>query len=156
MDINQKLSEHFTLLEFTYGGTQMPPTSKRFYTEEIILEKLSIMKFTATQLEKVRELLGNMPLKIHCGLRPYEWELYRKRSGKSQHVKGNAIDFSCPTYGDAYSICQLISKNKATLKYDQLIHEHQWIHLSFVSVGPRMQDLTLNLKNNGYDKGILK
>jgi hypothetical protein len=32
-------------------------------------------------------------LRIVSGFRPVEWELYRKRSGKSQHTKGHAIDF---------------------------------------------------------------
>jgi hypothetical protein len=155
MDINQKLSPHFTLLEFTYGGTQMPQESKRFFTEAILNDKLDELKYLAEQMENVRELLGGKPIKVHCALRPYEWEIYRKRNGKSQHITGNAVDFSCPSYGSVLEIARFLSKNKEKLKYDQLIYEHSWIHISFVKDKARKNDLTLNLKTMGYLPGIV-
>jgi hypothetical protein len=154
MDIYQKLSPHFSLYEFTWGGTQMPQESKRFFSDEIITEKIEAMKYLAEQMEKVRELLGNFPIKIHCALRPYKWELYRKRSGTSQHITGNAVDFSCPSFGTPLEIAKFLSKHKEKLNYDQLIFEHGWIHISFVNGRARKNDLTLNLKTMGYDQGI--
>ena len=99
IDYNQKLSEHFSLLEFLWQGTQMPPESKRFFTDKLVEGVLDKMKYTASRMEVVRQLLGGNSITVHCGFRPYEWEIYRKRSGKSQHIKGNAVDFSCPKWG---------------------------------------------------------
>lgn len=155
IDINLKLSEHFRLGEFLWQGTQMPQESKRFFTDKIVDDKLDSLKYLATQMEKVRELLGKKPIVVHCALRPYEWEIYRGRSGTSQHITANAVDFSCPVYGTPLDICKLISKNKNLLNYDQLIYEHGWVHISFRKDRARKQDLTLNLKTMGYDNGII-
>jgi hypothetical protein len=154
IDVDLKLSPHFRLGEFLWQGTQMPQESKRFFTEAILNDKLDELKYLAEQMESVRELLGNKPIKVHCALRPYEWEIYRKRNGKSQHITGNAVDFSCPSYGTPLDIAKFLSKNKDRLKYDQLIFEHGWIHISFVKDRARKNDLTLDLKTMGYLPGI--
>lgn len=156
MDINQKLTPNFSLYEFTYGGTQMKGTNcKRFFTDEIIYDKLGDLKYLAEQMEKVRILLGNNPINVHCALRPYDWEIYRGRNGKSQHITGNAIDFSCPGFGSCYEIALKLSENKDELNYDQLIFEYSWIHIAFRKDRARKQDLTLAF-NQGYKNGIHK
>ena len=154
IDLKQKLSPNFTLGEFTIGGSAMPPESKRFFTEEDIIKLLPKMKITAEGMERVRTLLKNPPIKVHCRYRPKEWELYRKRSGKSQHTVGNAVDFSCASFGIPFEVAKFISIHKKEIQYDQLIQEYQWVHISFVEKNPRMNDLTLNLKTKGYDYGI--
>jgi len=156
MDMKQQLSEHFSLLEFTYGGSQMPQESKRFFTDDVIKDALDNLIYTAKQMELVRVLLGNTPIKVHCALRPYKWEIYRRRSGTSKHISGCAVDFSSPLIGTPLEIARLLSKHKDKINYDQLIFEHGWVHISFIpgGVGARKQDLTLNLKTMGYDIGI--
>lgn len=154
IDFTQKLSEHFSLGEFTINGSAMPPEARKFFKDEDIIRLLPMMKVTAEGLEKVRTLLKNSPIKVHCGYRPKTWELYRKRSGKSQHTVGNAVDFSCASFGIPFEVAKFISIYKKEIQYDQLIHEYQWVHISFVEKNPRMNDLTLNLKTQGYDYGI--
>lgn len=78
-------------------------------------------------IEKVRELIG-VPIKVTSWFRCKE--LNNKVGGvsNSAHLKGFAIDF-IPigmTIADAYKI---ISGSK--IKYDQLILEPSWIHISF-------------------------
>lgn len=67
------------------------------YTTEIALQGERIMN----EAQMIRNWINdkhpgennNIGMRILSGFRPVEWELYRKRSGKSQHTKGHAIDF---------------------------------------------------------------
>lgn len=55
----------------------------------------------ANELQKLRDKIntenpefgGKLGLRILSWFRPKKWELYRKRSGNSQHTKGHAVDF---------------------------------------------------------------
>ena len=42
-------------------------------------------------------------------------------------------DFVAPAWGDPIKICRLLQSEMATLKFDQLIFEVGWVHISFNS-----------------------
>lgn len=67
----------------------------------------------------------------------------------SDHRKGDAIDFSCPQFGSPFSVAQAIQASD--IKYDQLIQEGTWVHISF---GPRMRQEDLTKVRGGYEPGI--
>lgn len=58
-------------------------------------------KIAAVELQRLRgqvnkefpEFSGNIKIVALSWLRPVEWEHYRKRSGKSQHIYGHGVDF---------------------------------------------------------------
>lgn len=74
----------------------------------------------------------------------------------SQHIKGEAVDFDCPAFGSPLQIVQKLAPQWDILKYDQLILEHSWVHISFCSIPysvPRGDVITL-LKSGSYAVGI--
>ncbi len=140
-----KLSDHFTLAEFTTSQTaarrgidNIPPTT--------VLKRL---KATAAALEAVRSLLGK-PLLISSG---YRCPALNKAVGGtvgSAHVLGFAADFICPGFGDPLEVCRAISASDLT--FDQLIEEGTWVHISF---DPRMRRQVLTRRaDGGYGLGL--
>jgi len=70
------------------------------------------------------------------------------------HIQGYAVDFTCPGFGTPKEVAKKIAESD--IKYDQLIYEGTWIHLS---VDPRNRRDLLTAHFRGgkvtYTKGIL-
>ena len=129
------LSPHFTLEELTAtqhrGIDNTPPAS--------VIERL---KFTATQLEAVRLLLG-CPIIISSGYRCPELNAAVGGQPTSQHLTGQAVDFICPGFGPPITVASRLKDSG--IKWDQLIVEFdRWVHLSFVPNNPRGQMLRID------------
>lgn len=145
-----KLSPHFYLSEFTdseravrEGIDQTPPP-----------EIIEILRGTANQMEYVREILGH-PVVITSGWRSLTLNRAIGSDDTSDHIKGYAVDFKCPGFGLPKSIAKKLSECP-TLKFDQLIFEGGWVHISFA---PRMrrQVLTAHFtpgKKTQYTLGV--
>ena len=146
----EKLSDHFSLAEAT-------ATSHRGIDNTPNAEQLEAMRYSASQLEKVRAALDNKPILINSWLRVPALNAAVGGSGKSQHMKGEAIDFICPGFGTPLEICRRIQALKDVIKYDQLIYEGNWVHVSFVRPpsSPRHSELTWML-DKSYSTGILE
>lgn len=142
------LSEHFTLEEFvrSQAGERLgidndPPAD--------VIERL---RFVATQMEKVRALLGQS-VHIDSGYRSPELNAAVGGAKNSQHMLGEACDFVCPEFGTPLEICRLLTNNADLLQFDQLIWEGSWVHCSFVDHTPRMEVLTWR-RGQGYTSGL--
>ena len=154
------LSPHFSLHEMTYSDTAVrlgidntPPES--------VIENL---KRTANGLERVRQLLNHHAIRVSSGYRCEELE--RKICDKAfedwchrrnipsdhkawsdyfhtkQHPTGNAVDFTCATYGPPEQLVRII--RSSGIVYDQLICEYgAWVHISF-SDTPRQMTLIID------------
>lgn len=103
-------------------------------------DQLSNMeKFLIPGAEEVRALLGNRPILISSGLRVSALNaVIPGSSDTSAHTKGYAMDFTCPSYGSPWQICQAIAQSD--IDFDQLIYESVknrygdvviWVHISF-------------------------
>lgn len=143
------LSEHLTYEEaVTTKHTDLdntPPVE--------ILNKLPLI---AKRMEAVRSCLGNRPIRINSWYRSPEVNKRVGGSKSSQHLQGEAIDFTCPAYGSPYEVAQLLVADKEILMFDQLIYEHTWVHISFVipPTIPRLQVLTYLPETKTYTVGI--
>ena len=109
----------------------------------------------AEYMDGIRELLGE-PVLVSSWYRspPLCVAIGSKRT--SQHTKGEAVDWRCPSYGTPAEIVQFLAPRCRQLGIDQLILEHQWIHTSFAITPPRVprrEVLTL-LAAGGYATGI--
>ena len=144
-----KLSEHFSLNEFTAsqeasrrGFENSPPPA--------VTEKLRML---AATLEQVRTLLGNNAIRISSGYRCLALNRAIGSGDLSAHVLGYAVDFTCPGFGTAKEVAKKIAESP--IKFDQLIYEGTWIHLS-VDPRNRREVLTATFKNGkaSYSKGI--
>jgi zinc D-Ala-D-Ala carboxypeptidase len=136
-----KLTEHFTLDEFTASQT-----AARMGIANIPSgQELANVQRTAATLETVRELLGNKPLLISSGYRSPEVNRAVGGSSTSAHMSGLAVDFTVPGFGSPIDICRALAPRMAELQIDQLIHEFDsWVHLGLAAGAPRMMALTID------------
>jgi hypothetical protein len=128
------MSEHFSLTELTASSTAVRLGIDNTPNGEIA-NNLSLL---ADQLETVRAMLGNKPMHIDSGYRCPELNAAVGGAKDSAHLSGFAADFTCPDFGSPESIVTALEA--AGLKYDQLIQEGTWVHVSFA---PAMRQQTL-------------
>ena len=136
------LTPHFSLAELTVTKTNLDNTPSK--------EVIEVLRTTAFYMEKVREILGNVAITINSGYRSPDVNRQVGGTSNSSHTYGYAVDFTA--YGHTpLTISNILSKSN--LKFDQLIYEKTWVHISF---DPRMRGELLTLKGKGkYVKGIV-
>ncbi len=143
-----KLSEHFTLDEFTRS-----PTASRLRINNSpsadILARLSIL---ALKMEEVREAVGR-PIGITSGYRCAELNKLVGSKPTSAHVRGEACDF----HVDGMTHLDVIAAiRKAGIKFDQLILEFYspgggWVH---IGIADTMRNQLLTINSSGTFAGI--
>lgn len=106
---------------------------------------------TLAGLERVRAFLGH-PMPITSGYRCPELNAAVGGARDSQHLQAEAVDFTCPGYGDIRSVASALARARYILGIDQLILEPNWIHMSF-TIDPRGQVLTK--QGSKYVQGIV-
>ncbi len=127
-----RLSPNFTIDEFilsstaeTLGLYNTPPSS--------VLSNLGRL---ANELEKVRNILGAVPIHISSGYRCKELNSAVGGVPNSAHLYGLAADFSAPKYGAVEKIFDTL--RASDLQFDQLIIETagraSWIHYAIGAV----------------------
>ena len=144
-----QLTDHFTLEEAQI-------TTHREIDNTAPMMIISTLMKTALGMERVRACLGDKSVTISSWYRCPELNKVVGSSPSSQHIKGEAVDFITPSYGSPLAIVRKLAENKILIRFDQLILEHSWVHISFNSnpdVKPRGQVLTL-LKDGKYAQGI--
>lgn len=135
-----KLSAHFDLAEFTVSQT----ASRLGIDNAPTPEALENLKLVAQALEEIRTLLG-VPIIVSSGYRCLELNRAIGSKDSSQHVRGQAVDFTAPGYGSPRNVLDRILDSG--IDYDQAILEHPpngWIHMSFVRSGSRHQALVID------------
>jgi hypothetical protein len=137
-----QLTPHFSLAELTVTNTKIDNTPSK--------EVIEVLRTTAFYMEKVREILGNVAITINSGYRNPDVNRQVGGTSNSSHTYGYAVDFTA--YGHTpLTISNILAKSN--LKFDQLIYEKTWVHISF---DPRMRGNILTLKGKGkYVKGIV-
>lgn len=132
------LTPHFTLEELTFSSTATVKGIDNTPPPDVAanLQKL------ASGLERVRAVL-NAPLHIDSGYRSPELNQIVRGVPTSAHVTGFAADFVCPGFGAPIDI---VRKLTGLLKFDQLIQEGTWVHISFAPT-MRGQVLTAHFVN---------
>lgn len=142
------LSEHFTLEEAIFSDTAI----RLGINNQPSPEQLQNIKIAAQGMETIRKLLGK-PIKVNSWLRLPALNQAIGGAAKSSHMDGWAIDFTCPAFGDPYSVAKALKESN--IQVDQVIHEYgRWVHASFA---PEMrgQFLTIFKPQNKYVSGVL-
>lgn len=143
-----QLSENFTLEEATFSDTAV----RLGIDNQPSPEQLENMKATANGMEIIRKLLGK-PIRVNSWLRLPALNQAIGGALKSSHMDGWAVDFTCPAFGEPYTVAKALKESNIQL--DQCIHEYgRWVHVSFA---PEMrgQFLTIFKPDNKYKAGIL-
>lgn len=141
-----RLSTYFTLEELTASGY----AARRGVSNIPGNIELDNLKYTAQQLDRVRALLG-CPVLVSSGYRSPAVNTAIGGAKNSQHMLGQAVDFTSPSFGNPEQVAKAIASSH--IPFDQLILEYgQWVHISFTTVHPRGEILTIN--REGTHKGI--
>lgn len=136
-----KLSEHFTLAELTQSSTALRVGIQNIPSPHAMAN----LKVLADGLEQVRSLL-KAPIFITSGYRSPTLNRFIGGSQSSAHCLGFAADFKCPQFGAPVDIVAAIKASG--IKYDQLINEGFWVHISF-ALELRQQTLSALFDNKG-------
>lgn len=146
-----ELSEHFS-----YEEAIASDTADRYDIDNTPdSAQLEVMLKTAVKMEKVRASLGNKSIHVNSWFRNLQLNRALKSKDSSQHLKGEAVDFICPSFGTPLQICKKLMQDQILIGFDQLILEHTWVHISFSILNgkPRGQVVSL-LSNGGYAPGL--
>lgn len=128
------LSPHFTLAEATHSqeaarrGIDNVPDD---------LETLQRIRQAAQQMEIVRELIGDLPIQVSSWYRCPRLNEAVGSGPTSAHLLGLAVDFIAPQFGSPAEIARHLAKHAigTPLRFDQLICEGTWVHISFLGRG---------------------
>lgn len=144
------LSPHFTLEEFTFSQTAARLGIDNTPPAEILIN----LRRSAQNMELVRAVLGEVPIRITSGYRSLALNRAIGSKDTSAHVKGLAVDFVVPAYASPAAVCRKL--DESLLVWDQLIHEHTWVHIAWSEAdrAARRQVLTL-MAGGTYAPGIL-
>jgi hypothetical protein len=143
------LSTHFSLDEFTASQEATRQGIKNTPSAAVV-ENLRML---AALLEQIRTLLGDRSIHISSGYRSLALNRYIGSHDLSAHVRGYAADFTCPAFGKPIEVAKKIAESN--LKFDQLIYEGTWVHIS-CDPQNRRQLLTARFKDGHtyYTTGI--
>ena len=136
-----RLSENFSLEELTASETAARKGIDNTPSEEVI----NNLKRLAAALQEVRALLNHRAILVSSGYRSPELNQAVGGSATSDHCKGLAADFICPSYGTPNDIVRAIAVSG--LSFKQVIREFdRWVHLSIPEEGqePRKQALIID------------
>lgn len=135
-----KLSEHFTLAEFTTSDYAVRNGIDNTPSELVIANLKQLCEYT---LEPLREIVKK-PIIITSGYRCSELNTAIGGSDTSQHVRGKAADIIVPNM----TVDEVFEIGAKYVTHDQIIHEFsRWVHISY-SNPLRMQKLWA-VKENG-------
>ncbi len=132
-------SRYFTLEELTQSDTAVRLHIDNSPPGDVV----DALRDTAVKMDQIRDLLKG-PVQVLSGYRSPKLNTAIGGSPHSAHMTGRAVDFVCRSYGTPLQICQKIVA--AGIKFDQLIQEGTWVHISF-DAQMRNQVLTANFSN---------
>ena len=112
-------------------------------------DQLENLKDTCRQADKVREFLGG-PMFISSGFRSAKLNAAIGGARTSSHMRGEAMDFTCPSFGTAKEVFEALKDSG--IQFDQLILEYPeskgaWLHIGF---GSEMRNEKLVYDGHSY------
>jgi len=146
-----RLSKNFTLEEFLVSQTAERNGIDMTPPEEVIE---NLRRLVQGCLQPLRDDILS-PIFVSSGWRPLELNTLLGGSLSSEHINGNAVDFTVVRQSP-FDTCELIVA--LDLPYDQVIHEFgRWVHLGVRDI-LRGEQLTAYRKDGKtrYASGILR
>ncbi len=140
-----KLSDHFTFAESIESETAERNNIPNLPNEA----ELAVMVEAAKGMERVRGVLG-VAIFVTSWFRSIPVNRILKSKDNSQHPQGEAVDFKAPSFGTPLAICQFLIRYQHIIKFDQLILEHSWVHISFAIRTGEPRGQVLSLLNTGH------
>lgn len=151
MMLDEHVTRNFALSEFVVSdtaarlGIDNTPPAKIMATLRNVL---------IPAMQEVRDLLA-VPIVVKSGYRCPQLNMAVRGASTSDHLTGHAADFVAPGYGSPREVSAFLVSQMPLFKFDQLICEGGWVHLSF---GPRRRNevLTAHFTPAGvsYTRGL--
>lgn len=135
---DERLGSFFWLSEFLRSNEA---TRRGIANVPGAAELANLRNVLASGMQRVRNLLG-VPVQITSGYRCLELNRAIGSDDTSQHPLGLAADFISPEFGPPRAVARHLMLHQPDLRFDQLIWEGTWVHVSFVADKPRGQVLT--------------
>lgn len=143
-----RLSGYYTLARLAHSDT----ARERGLDNTPPADAIENLRRVARGLDRVRRLLGH-PLEISSGYRCPALNVAVGGAARSQHTRGEAVDFCCPGFGTPADVARAI--RDSAIAFDQCILEFgRWVHLSF-STAPRRRTLSIYSAAAGYLDGLV-
>lgn len=145
------ISKNFALSEFVVSHTATRLAIDNTPSATIVATLTNVL---IPAMQQIRDML-DAPVIIKSGYRCAHLNAVVRGSPSSDHLTGHAADFVSPAFGDPLKICRVLLAEQPTLKWDQLIFEVGWVHISF-NVRRRNQVLTAHYTPSGtrYTQGL--
>lgn len=145
------ISRNFAMSEFVVSHTATRLAIDNTPSATIIATLTNVL---IPAMQQIRDMLGE-PVIVKSGYRCPHLNAVVRGAPNSDHLTGHAADFVAPAFGDPLKICRFLLAEQPTLKWDQLIFEVGWVHISF-NVRRRNQVLTAHYTDNGvrYTQGL--
>lgn len=150
--VDERLQQSFWLSEFLRSDTAV----RRGIDNRPKVQALAnIRNVLAPGLQRVRNCLG-APVLITSGYRSPELNRAVGSGDSSQHLQGLAVDFVAPEFGTPRAICKHLLARAPEIRFDQLIFEGTWVHISFAPAQPRGEVLTAHFMGGQvtYSRGV--
>lgn len=147
-----QITDHFYLSEVTASDT----AARQGIDNSLPIELYPAVKKTAIGMEKVRTALNDLPISVSSWYRCLALNTALKSKPTSQHIKGEAVDFISPQFGTPAQICKHLLSFQSLIRWDQLILEHTWVHISWNSIPTSVQrgEVLSLLKSGEYAVGL--
>ena len=145
-----QISEHFTDHDLIFSSAATRLSLDNTPTPTILTNAIQAAK----GMEAVRHALGDLPIHVDSWIRMPAVNKVVGGADDSDHMNGWCIDFLCNAYGTPDEIVTFLAASG--LKFDKLIKEGGWVHISF---NPLMRRITLTAhfaagKPTTYTQGV--
>jgi hypothetical protein len=147
----ERVTPNFFLSEFIVSDTAVRLGIDNTPSASILATLRNVL---IPAMQSVHDLLG-APVIIKSGYRCPQLNAAVRGAQGSQHMDGHACDFVSPVFGVPSAIAKFLVNRMDTVRFDQLIQEGAWVHISF-SPRPRAEVLTAHFTVDGvsYTKGL--
>jgi hypothetical protein len=145
------ITKNFAISEFVHSHTATRFGIDNTPSASIVATLTNVL---IPAMQQIRDLIGH-PVIVKSGYRCPQLNSAIRGAPSSDHLTGHAADFVAPGFGDPLAICRLLLAERESLKWDQLIFEVGWVHISF-NVRRRNQVLTAHFEPGGvrYTQGL--
>ena len=138
-----QLTQHFSLEELLASDEAKAHGIDNTRISDEVLANLTAL---ANGLERVRAAL-KVPMIVDSGYRCPALNSLVRGVANSAHLTGYAADFIAPAFGSPIEIVKALQATD--IKFDQLIQEGTWVHISFA---PSMRNEVLTAHFNAEHK----
>jgi hypothetical protein len=150
MDISILKRKNFEAEDFIASSTAKTKGIDNDVTDP---ETLANLNRTADKAQEVRTFLGQ-PINLSSAYRCLELNRLLGSKDTSQHLKGQAIDFTCRKFGTPKDVFKELKESN--IVFDQVLMEGSWIHASIREEGQnRNQFAYYELGSDGKRKFVI-